>query len=535
MNGNNNLPLNWSLVKLGDVGEIIGGGTPSTKVKDYFDGNIAWITPADLTGYKNKVITFGRRNITEVGLKNSSARIIPKGSILFSSRAPIGYVVIAANDLSTNQGFKTLVPTKKILSEFVYYYLKSSKQIAEKHASGTTFKEISAKNFANLPIPLPPISVQQKIVEKIEQLFSELDTGVASLKKAKEQIKTYRQTVLASAFSGRLCRNLTRLPDGQVNQIPFGEQKNFINEIPTNLSRNHLNPIQVRNLINKDDLLRDRQEVEIEHLPYKQGVNIAEERLNSIQEVTSINKAAEPQTQYGLNQDSSDYRISRIESENKSSESFNLENPGSDNYANNLPEGWKWVKLGNIAEVKRGKSKHRPRNAPKLFGGKYPFIQTGEIREANGGTIKKHNKTYNDIGLAQSKLWPSGTLCISIAANIGETAFLGFEACFPDSVVGIVPNYEVLIGKYINYFFIKDKNKISNLAPATAQKNINVDILQKLDIPLPSLNQQFQIVEEIEKRFSEADNLEKAIDESLSKAESLRQSILKQAFEGRLV
>ncbi len=109
----NNLPPNWDWVKLEDIGEIIGGGTPSTRVKEYFDGNIAWITPADLTGYKNKFITFGKRNITEEGLKNSSARIIPKGSILFSSRAPIGYVVIAASDLTTNQGFKSLVPTKK--------------------------------------------------------------------------------------------------------------------------------------------------------------------------------------------------------------------------------------------------------------------------------------------------------------------------------------------------------------------------------------------------------------------------------------
>ncbi len=117
---------------------------------------------------------------------------------------------------------------------------------------------------------------------------------------------------------------------------------------------------------------------------------------------------------------------------------------------------------------------------------------------------------------------------------MGNQLSLDLMTCFPDSIVGIIPNKE-LSNKFINYYFILEKEKISNLAPATAQKNINVNILQNLIIPLPSLIQQTLIVEEIEKRFSEADNLEKAVDEGLAKAESLRQSILKRAFEGKLI
>ncbi|MDZ7725574.1 MAG: restriction endonuclease subunit S [candidate division KSB1 bacterium] len=192
-------------------------------------------------------------------------------------------------------------------------------------------------------------------------------------------------------------------------------------------------------------------------------------------------------------------------------------------------------KLGEIAVVSRGKSKHRPRNDKSLFGGKYPFIQTGEIRTANGGIIKKYSNTYSEKGLAQSKLWPKGTLCLTIAANIGETAFLGFDSCFPDSVVGVKPNNEVLSDEFLNFYIRKIKKDIDNKASATAQKNINVRFLNALKIPLPSLEEQKDIVREIESRLSICDKVEQSITEGLQKSEALRQSILKKAFEGKLL
>ena len=200
-----------------------------------------------------------------------------------------------------------------------------------------------------------------------------------------------------------------------------------------------------------------------------------------------------------------------------------------------LPDGWEVTELKNVCEVKRGKSKHRPRNAPELYGGNYPFIQTGDIRNANGSYIKKYSQTYSELGLQQSKLWPKGTLCITIAANIGETAILDFDACFPDSVVGLLSRNGILFNKYLNYFFISFKQKLEELAPATAQKNINVDILERVNIPLAPLKEQHCIVQEIESRLSVADKMEQSIQESLQKAEALRQSILKKAFCGELV
>ena len=122
------LPKGWAWCRLGDIGEIIGGGTPSTSIEEYWNGEVSWITPADLSNYSDKYIAQGKRNITQLGLDNSSAKLIPKGSILFSTRAPIGYVVIADRPLSTNQGFKSLSLSINMSEEFVYYFLLAEKE-----------------------------------------------------------------------------------------------------------------------------------------------------------------------------------------------------------------------------------------------------------------------------------------------------------------------------------------------------------------------------------------------------------------------
>ena len=197
-----------------------------------------------------------------------------------------------------------------------------------------------------------------------------------------------------------------------------------------------------------------------------------------------------------------------------------------------LPERWQYICLAYLGDLGRGKSKHRPRNDVKLFGGEYPFIQTGEVK-ANS-VIKTFSQIYNEFGLSQSKLWAKGTLCITIAANIAETCFLGIEACFPDSIVGFSACIGICNSKYIDYFLQSAKQKIETFAPATAQKNINLTILEDLLIPYCSLSEQQKILEEIETRLSVCDEMEKTIKDSLKKAESLRQSILKKAFEGKL-
>lgn len=205
------LPVSWEWTEIKSLGEIVSGGTPSTKEHSYWGDEVNWISPSDLTGYSHKRIKKGAKNLTEKGLKNSSAKVMPKGSVHFSSRAPIGYVVISEEPLSTNQGFKSLVPSRGIFNEYIYYYLKASKQLAEKHATGTTFKEISGTAFGKLPIPIAPANEQKRIVTKIEELFEKIDEGEDYLKKiipysnqALGLSSALRQSILKQAFSGNL-------------------------------------------------------------------------------------------------------------------------------------------------------------------------------------------------------------------------------------------------------------------------------------------------------------------------------------------
>lgn len=161
----------WREAKLCDIGEIVGGGTPSTKEESYYGGDIPWITPKDLSTHNERYIYRGERSITEEGLKNSSAKLMPKGTVLFSSRAPIGYVAIAGKELCTNQGFKSLIPKNGVAdSEFIYYLFKHKKSDIEAIASGTTFLEVSGSAMKNISILLPPLPEQKAIAATLSAL-----------------------------------------------------------------------------------------------------------------------------------------------------------------------------------------------------------------------------------------------------------------------------------------------------------------------------------------------------------------------------
>lgn len=198
------LPTTWCWTTMGEVTSVVGGGTPSTTNPKNFEGTIPWITPADMSGYAEKAISSGSRFISEQGLEDSGARWLPEGTVLFSSRAPIGYVAIAARPVTTNQGFKSFVPTAGLSSDYIYYWLTSAKRHAEKLASGTTFLEISGAKASLIPFPLAPHAEQIRIVAKLEELLSDLDAGVAELKAAQKKLGQYRQSLLRAAVEGAL-------------------------------------------------------------------------------------------------------------------------------------------------------------------------------------------------------------------------------------------------------------------------------------------------------------------------------------------
>lgn len=351
--------------------------------------------------------------------------LIKKGDLLFAWSASLGAHIWNGNNAWLNQHIFRVIPNDNILKKYLYYYLCQvvTQLYAKTHGSGMV--HITKGPFMSTPIPVPTLPEQERIVARIEELFSELDKAVETLNTTKQQLAVYRQAVLKEAFSG-----------------------GFTNHHDFNVT------------------LKWATHDEIASLPP-------------------------------------------------------------------LPKEWKYVALSELGDLGRGKSKHRPRNDAVLFkDGKYPFIQTGDVKAANK-YIMVCSKLYGDIGLQQSKLWPKGTLCITIAANIAETAFLGIDACFPDSIVGFTPN-DLVYPLYIKYFIDSQKLRLWAFAPATAQKNINLDTLENLIVPYCAIEEQKLVIEEIESRISLCNQIEKTIEQSLQQAEALRQSILKQAFEGRL-
>ena len=173
-----------------------------------------------------------------------------------------------------------------------------------------------------------------------------------------------------------------------------------------------------------------------------------------------------------------------------------------------LPSGWAWARFPEIGTFGRGKSKHRPRNDPLLYKeGQYPLIQTGDVARSDG-SIETCSTFYNDAGLAQSAMWPSGTLCITIAANIADSGILAFDACFPDSVVGLIAHGNFEGARFFEYFIRTAKVDLHKFAPSTAQKNINLRVLKEVLIPLAPLAEQHRIVAKVDELMALCDRLE---------------------------
>ena len=185
---------------------------------------------------------------------------------------------------------------------------------------------------------------------------------------------------------------------------------------------------------------------------------------------------------------------------------------------------WDLKTLPELGEFGRGVSKHRPRNAPELLGGKYPLIQTGDVANANL-YITDYESTYSEEGFKQSKMWKAGTLCITIAATIAKTAILTFDSCFPDSVVGFTPN-EKTNSLFINYWFSFFQKILEEQAPAVAQKNINLQVLSELKIITPPISLQNDFATFVQ----QIDKSKFAVQKSLNKAETLYKSLMQEYF-----
>jgi type I restriction enzyme S subunit len=444
------LPKNWVWTTLGEIGTVASGGTPSTKEPSNFDGEIPWVTPADLSGYTKKFIGRGRRNLTKSGLDHSSAALLPAGAVLFSSRAPVGYVAIASNPLATNQGFKNLILHDWISPEYVYYYLRASKELAESFASGTTFLEVSASRFVQIPVPLCPTPEQCRIVAKVEELFTKLDAGIKSLETVKVQLKRYRQSVLNSAFDGKLTEEWRRT--------------------------------------HRDEL--------------------------------------EPASKL----------LEHIKEERTSTTGKHKEHPPLD--TSNLPElteGWIWTRVGDIAKtIHYG---FTASSTEKCVGPKMlritdiqdNFVIWEAVPYCRIESPEKERYLLNDGDLVFARTGATVGKSYLIRGSIPEAVFASYLI-------------RIILSDHVRKEFVYDFFQsymywlqINQGKIGIGQPNVNSQTLSRIILPLPPLLEQHRIVEEIEQHFSIVNEVEKTVIENSRRAEKLRQSILKCAFEGKLV
>ena len=473
------LPEGWKKTTFEDVAQVVSGGTPSTKLETNFaekGKGIGWITPADLSKYTDKFISNGARDLSIDGYKSCSAKLLPAGTVLLSSRAPIGYVAIAQSELSTNQGFKNFILSDDILSEYAYYYLKSIKSTIESLGSGTTFLELSASNAKKIPIIYPTSKeTQQAIVNKIESLFDEIDEGIGRLKTAAQQIQQYRQSLLKNAFNGELTKEW---------------RSKHADTLPS-----------------ENELLAQIQTAREQH---------------HAQQLADWQTAVSQWEQNG--------KEGKKPSKPKApTQAVKFEK----NFAG-LPRGWGMVKLENLAsEYVLGKmlDKNKNKGKERLYLGNIN-VRWGYFEFSNAKTMKIEDDEIERYSVKY------GDLIICEGGEPGRCAVWKHEAeMFIQKALHRVrfPSYYSADFAFYYLSYAVKLPLVTDLLTGTTIKHLTGTALKNIPFPVCSINEQTQIVAILESKLTACDQLAAELAKQLKQAELLKQAVLKAAFSGNLL
>lgn len=426
------IPESWEWVRLEELGEIIGGGTPKTSTPEFWDGDIAWLTPADMKNIKGKYASSGTRNITQQGLDKSSARLMPAGTVLYSSRAPIGYIAIADNNISTNQGFKSLVPINTEISEYMYYCLISRTNNIVSRASGTTFKEISGSEFGLTVVPIPPLEEQHRIVAKIEEILPYIDQYDKAYTKLETFNKKFpedmKKSILQMAMQGKLVEQ--RPEEGTADEL----YEQIVAE--------------------KAQLIKDGKIKKEKPLP----------------EITE------------------------------------------DEIPFEIPSSWKWVYINEIAFVtKLAGFEYTKYMANSIMPyGDVPIVRAKNIKPNSFRENKSEFITMElSEKLSRCALDEKCVLMTFIGAGIGEVAVFDNirRNHLAPNVAKIVPYVD--INYFLMYYLMSavGQAQVFQYMKQTAQPSLSMEVIRKVLVPLPPLEEQQRIVAKIEELLPYCDQL----------------------------
>jgi type I restriction enzyme, S subunit len=414
------LPLGWKWVKLGEIFKTTSGGTPSRRVSQYYEGQICWVKSGELN---QNIILDTEEKISQEAIENSSAKVFPKGTLLIALYgATIGKLAFLGISAATNQAVCGIFDNGKDNSKFLYYYLLLKRPELIKIGTGGAQPNISQDVVKKIDLPLPPLSIQAKIVEKIETLLSELDRGKAQLLTAQAQLKIYRQAVLKYAFEGKLTNE----------NVKEGE----------------------------------------------------------------------------------------------------------------LPKGWKWVKIDfMLSDKKKGMATGPFGTMLKKHEHQKSGVAVLGIENIGEGVFQMPNKIFitneKAIELKNFRVIENDVI-ISRSGTVGEICLLPKKmenSIISTNLIRVRLNLSVINPKFFVFLFEggKVRQQVFDLCKGSSRAFLNQSILNTLDFPYCSFNEQYLIIQEIESRLSVCDKLEETIKASLLQSESLRQSVLKRAFEGRLL
>ncbi len=402
-----------------------------------------------------------------IGTHNECKRKAP--GVVTGRSGSVGKVHYVMNDFWPLNTTLFVSDFNNNLEEYVYFFLKSFD--LSRFSTSTAVPTLDRKKFFYEYVLVPPLNEQKRIVQKVNTLFQQLD----ELAKQVEQSNQCKGLLTKS-----LLHELQKASDAQTIQKAWGQVQTHFDTIFDEVAaikelRKTILQLAVQGKLVEQDPNDEPASELLKKIAKEKEQLVKEKKIKKPKKLPAISKEEIP------------------------SES---------------PDSWVWCRLGEIGILERGKSKHRPRNDSKLFSnGKYPLVQTGDVSKAkfNQGEIRTHTSMYNDFGLTQSKLWEKGTLCITIAANIAECGFLAYKACFPDSVVGFYSLVEKTVTNYVYLLVQGLKDYLEIVAPSTAQKNINLGILNNLLICFPPLNEQKRIVQRVNQLMSICDQLEKEL------------------------
>lgn len=475
-----NLPKTWVNTTIGDVYEVVGGGTPSTKNREYWSGNVPWITSADISGVRKIEVS---RYITDKAIENSTTNKVPPETLLVVTRVGLGKIAIADCDICFSQDLQGLIALPEImLPHFSLYYLSFALQSLKYEGRGTTISGITKKQLKDTKLPIPPLSEQRRIVAKIEELFSELDRGIECLRISRIQLDVYRQALLKNAFQGKLSADWR-----EENRVNRETSETLLNQIEREREDNY------------------QQQVK----EWKSAISIWEK---------GGKEGAKPK---------------------KPTKQKYVEH--NDESLPELPEGWVWQCLGNLNTVifdgpfgSNLKTSDYVSSGVRVIRleniGYREFIDEKKsfITEEKYELLKKHTVASGDIIF--SSFVTDGVRTVILPKNIERA--VNKADCFCIRLYGTTTQNSFLEA-FLNTQAVY--KRIESEIHGIGRPRINTTQLKNIAVPVCSIREQSYIVEQLSEKLSFVANLKEEIDKQIEKSDALRQSILKIAFSGMLV